>query len=197
MPRDVNTDQRLADIAAATIAVARTAGAHAVTIRSVAKQLGGSTTLVTNYLPSRAALILNALDQGKDRWRQEFDEAVSAARDVDRLTAVIDWSLTSTTDDPVLRTLILEIVANASVEPTMRESLARESDGFRTLLESAAVESGFEHPEHVAEVVYLMVRGAYIASTEDPERWDEAHIRSVIQATLATQPRVSIHQRTT
>ena len=48
MPREVDADQRLADIAAATLHVARDTGAQSVTIRSVARQLGGSTTLVTS-----------------------------------------------------------------------------------------------------------------------------------------------------
>lgn len=187
MPRDVNLDQRLADIAAATISVARTSGAHAVTLRSVAKQLGGSTTLVTNYLPSRAALILNALDQGRDRWRAELDDALAAVPASERLAAVVEWALTSTSDDPVLRALILEIVANASVEPDMAASLRRESDVFRTMLEEAATESGFPDPARVADVTYLMVRGAYIANTEDPAHWDETHVRDVIRATIQLQ----------
>ncbi|WP_062298723.1 TetR/AcrR family transcriptional regulator [Demequina maris] len=189
MPRDVDPTQRLADIAAATIRVARSSGTHAVTIRSVARELGGSTTLVTNYLPSRAALILNALDQGRDRWQEELAATLAGLDARDRLRAVVDWALTSTTDDPVLRTLILEIVANAEIEPVMAEALRRESASFEELLCSAAAESGFAAPEEVADLAYLLIRGAYIASTEDPERWTDAHVREVIHATIEAQPR--------
>ncbi|HJG47134.1 TetR family transcriptional regulator, partial [Corynebacterium variabile] len=62
MPREVDTSARLQRIADATLAVAREQGTRAVTLRAVAKELGGSTTLVTNYLKTRADLILNALD---------------------------------------------------------------------------------------------------------------------------------------
>ncbi|SFS14203.1 transcriptional regulator, TetR family [Microbacterium sp. cf046] len=189
MPRDVDPDKRLADVAAATVQVARTSGAHSVTIRAVATQLGGSTTLVTNYLPSRAALILNALDHGRDRWREELAAALTGVSDEDRLATVIEWSLTSTSDDPVLRTLIMEIVANAAVEPDMAASLHRESTEFRELLRSAAAESGFADPDDVAGLAYLLVRGAYIAATEDPEHWTDARIRDVIQGTVSAQPR--------
>ncbi|MET0781517.1 MAG: TetR family transcriptional regulator C-terminal domain-containing protein [Microbacterium sp.] len=190
MPRDVDLAQRLADVAAATVQVARPWGAHSVTIRSVAGQLGGSTTLVTNYLPSRAALILNALDHGRDRWRDELDAALAGVADEQRLSTVIDWSLTSTSDDPVLRTLIMEIVANAAVEPDMAASLRRESTEFRELLRSAAEESGFAEPDHVAGLAYLLVRGAYIAATEDPDQWTDARIRRTIQGTVSAQPRL-------
>lgn len=189
MPRDVDTDQRLADIAAATIRVARSAGAHAVTIRSVARELGGSTTLVTNYVPSRAALILNALDRGDDRWSQERDELLAAAPPAERFAALIDWSLSSTTDDPVLRTLILEVIVNARFEPDMRTSLLRESRRFQDLLERVADESGYREPAQVAAIAYTMLRGSYIVSTEDPDRWDEDRLRAVIHAALAAHPR--------
>jgi AcrR family transcriptional regulator len=189
MPRAVDHDQRLGDIAAATIRVARAAGAHAVTIRSVALELGGSTTLVTNYLPTRAALILNALDRGRDRWRVELNEALSRAEPEARLAAVIDWALDSTADDPVLRTLILEIVANATLEPVMAESLQRESAAFREQLRAAAADAGFDDPGAVADIAYLLVRGAYVAATEDPRHWDDAHLRGVIQTAVAALPR--------
>lgn len=189
MPREVDSAQRLTDIAAATIAVARASGAHAVTIRSVARQLGGSTTLVTNYLPSRAALVLNALDQGRDRWEAERTDALAQAEPRDRLHALVDWSLSSTSDDPVLRTLILEIVANAGFEPGMAAALQRESTQFIELLAATAREAGFEDPDAVADVTYLLVRGAYIASTEDPGRWTDQHLRRVILGAIEAHPR--------
>lgn len=189
MPRDVDVDQRLRDIAAATVRVADASGAHAVTIRSVATELGGSTTLVTNYLKSRAALILNALDHGRDRWRDELGTALAGVSDGDRLAAVVDWSLTSTSDDPVLRSIILEIVANAGVEPDLAGALRRESAEFRDLLREAATASGYADPARTAAVAYLLVRGAYFAITENPDEWSDAHVRAVIFATLAAQPR--------
>lgn len=183
MPREVDADQRLADIADATVRVARASGAQAVTIRSVARELGGSTTLVTNYLPTRAALITNALDRARDRWRGERDDAEVGTDD--RLTAMLRSTLTSTADDPVLRTLILEIVANAAVEPELRDRLRRESTEFQTELAAAAGDSGHADPQRTAELTYLLLRGATIASAEDPEHWNETHLREVILETLA------------
>jgi len=198
MPREVNADQRLADIAAATIRVARSAGPHAVTIRSVAAELGGSTTLVTNYVPSRAALILNALDRGRDRWQAELDASLAGAGDDDdRFAAIIEWSLTTGPDEPVLRALILEIVANADREPEMRAALHRETIAFQGFLLEEARSAGFADPEHVTGLAYLLVRGAYFASAEDPARWDDAQLRAVIHAALASQPRTGeVHRGT-
>jgi AcrR family transcriptional regulator len=189
MPREVDSTQRLTDIAEATIAVARASGAHAVTIRSVARELGGSTTLVTNYLPSRAALVLNALDRGRDRWEAERSGELTATPPRDRLHALIDRALNSTGDDTVLRTLILEIVAHAGFEPEMAAALRRESTRFLELLETTAREAGYANPASVAEQTYLLFRGAYIASAEDPEFWTEQHLRRVILGAVDALPR--------
>jgi AcrR family transcriptional regulator len=188
MPREVDSAQRLADIAAATIAVARASGTHAVTIRSVARALGGSTTLVTNYLPTRAALILNALDRGRDRWQLAQEDVLSQVEPRQRLRALVDRSLHSSGDDAVLRALVLEIVAHAGFEPEMAAVLRRESTSFRDLLAASARDAGYADPESVAEQTYLLFRGAYIASAEDPERWTETHLRRVILGAVDAYP---------
>lgn len=180
MPREVNPHQRLADIADATVRVARAHGAQAVTIRAVARELGGSTTLVTNYLPTRAALIANALD----RWRRDRD-GIDVTGDADPLTALLEATLTSNADDPVLRTLILEIVANASVEPELGSNLRRESMAFQDELAEASRASGIAQPRALAEIIYLLLRGATIAAAEDPTHWNEAHLREVILETVS------------
>lgn len=58
MPRQVEREQRLDQIAIAALAVARRDGATAVTFRRVATEMGAdSTTVVTHYVDSRAALV--------------------------------------------------------------------------------------------------------------------------------------------
>jgi len=189
MPRDVDLDQRLADIAAATVDVAEREGTHAVTIRSVAKQLGGSTTLVTNYIPSRAGLILNALDHARTRWRTELDELLASRRPEDQLSAVLDWSLSAEGDDSVINSLIIEIVANAAVEPTLRAALQRESLALHELLRSAADASGYVDPIGVADALYVLVRGVTFATLEDPAGWPDPRVRATIDRVLERMPR--------
>ena len=66
MPMDVNADERIRAIALATLDVASERGSAGVTLRAVAERLGGSTTLVTNYLKSRAEL---SGQRGRSRLR--------------------------------------------------------------------------------------------------------------------------------
>lgn len=189
MPREVDTTARLQRIADATLAVAREQGTRAVTLRSVAKELGGSTTLVTNYLKTRSELILNALDHADARWAGELDEALAHCPRADRLLETAKWALFTRSDDTVPRALIIEILANATVEPEMAANLAREAGKVRDLLHTAAVESGFRYPGQVAETAYLLARGASFANIEDADNWPEERAVEVIARVLDTAPR--------
>lgn len=190
MPREVDTSARLQRIADATLAVAREQGTRAVTLRAVAKELGGSTTLVTNYLKTRADLILNALDHADARWNEELEDALSRCAREDRLLVTAEWALFTRSNDTVPRALIIEILANATVEPEMAANLAREAGKVREQLITAASESGFRHPEQVAETVYLISRGASFANIEDAARWPETRALDVIRRILDAAERV-------
>lgn len=190
MPREVDTSARLQRIADATLAVAREQGTRAVTLRAVAKELGGSTTLVTNYLKTRADLILNALDHADARWNEELEDTLSRCTQEDRLLETAKWALFTRSDDTVPRALIIEILANATVEPEMAANLAREAGKVREQLVTAATESGFRHPEQVAETVYLLSRGASFANIEDAARWPETRALEIIRRVLDAAERV-------
>lgn len=189
MPKDIDPEARLRDIADATVRVARASGAHAVTIRAVARELGGSTTLVTNYLPSRAALILNVLDRASARWRADYEHIAAELSPLQRFEALVAGEPDPDETEAVLRALILEIVANADVEATLRDALRRESEAFREALRRTAAEAGFADADLAADLGYLLLRGAYFANAEDPTRWATRRTREVALAALRALPR--------
>lgn len=184
MPKDIDREARLQAIAEATIRVARASGANAVTIRAVARELGGSTTLVTNYLPSRAALILNVLDRASARWRAAYEDVAVDLSPTERFEALVSWQAEPDDTEPVLRALILEIVANAETEPALRDTLRRESASYRAVLRAAADEAGYTDPELATELGYLLLRGAYFANAEDPDHWHAARTNEITLSAL-------------
>jgi AcrR family transcriptional regulator len=188
MPRDIDVEGRLNDIAEATIRVARNSGANAVTIRAVARELGGSTTLVTNYLPSRAALILNVLDRANSRWRSDYERRAQRLDPRTRFEELVTWEDEPGEIEPVLRGLILEIVANAEAEPTLRDALHRESHNYREVLHEAARAAGFLDPELATDLGYLLLRGAYFTNAEDPAYWNHRRTREITLAALRALP---------
>ncbi|MFI0237599.1 TetR/AcrR family transcriptional regulator [Streptomyces sp. NPDC016845] len=172
MPIEVDEVQRLDEIAAATIEVARERGVRAVTIRAVAQRLGGSTAMVTNYIPSRSALMANALRRADKEWGHQEEEALKGTADDDRLPALLRWMCTTTADDEVMRRLLFEIIsegpaAGKEVEQ-VRDSTARaHREGFREL----ATEAGLPSAAEAGDILHLLLRGYWLSTLEDPQSW--------------------------
>lgn len=172
MPIDVDEVQRRKAIAKATLAVAARDGARAVTIRAVAKELGGSTAMVTNYVPTRIALITNAVDAAESRWRTDLDTHVGELQGEERLRATVAWNLTTDPDDLLLRQLWVEMLSSVGIDTdSAGQPETREPHASRRELRDAAADAGVPDPELAADILFLLVRGYFISTVEDPELW--------------------------
>ncbi|MER5253023.1 TetR/AcrR family transcriptional regulator [Streptomyces sp. NPDC002855] len=187
MPIEVDTAQRLDEIAAATIRVARERGVRAVTIRAVAEQLGGSTAMVTNYVPSRSDLMVNAMRHADEEWGRELEGVLEGTQGAERLAAFARWMCTTADDDEVMRRLLMEIVGAGAGAGA---GVGREVDRVRTVaraqrdeLEEVTVAAGTPAPELAADILHLLFRGYWLSTLEDPEGWsDERGTRAVLAA---------------
>ncbi|MEV6756679.1 TetR/AcrR family transcriptional regulator [Streptomyces sp. NPDC051214] len=175
MPIEVDTAQRLDEIAAATIRVARERGVRAVTIRAVAEQLGGSTAMITNYVPSRSDLMVNALRRAEKEWARDAEAALEGVQGSGRLAALARWMCTTADDDEVMRRLLMEIVGSGSGSAS---GSGREVDQVREVaqaqraeLEGVVAEAGVPAPALAADVLHLLFRGYWLSMLEDPDGW--------------------------
>ncbi|MEU6844665.1 TetR/AcrR family transcriptional regulator [Streptomyces sp. NPDC046716] len=185
MPIEVDEAQRLDEIAAATIEVARERGVRAVTIRAVAGRLGGSTAMVTNYIPSRSALMANALRRADKEWGRQEEAALEGADGDERLPALLRWMCTTTPDDEVMRRLLFEIIsegptAGQEVEH-VRNSTAR---AHRESLQELAAEAGIPSAADAGDILHLLLRGYWLSTLEDPESWSAERGTQVTLAVL-------------
>ncbi|MFD5625499.1 TetR/AcrR family transcriptional regulator [Streptomyces sp. NPDC127072] len=185
MPIEVDEARRLDEIAAATIQVARERGMRAVTIRAVAEQLGGSTAVITNYVPSRAGLMVNALRHAEEEWNREIEEELQGLEGPERLSALARWMCTTRGDDEVLRRLLMETIsagpaAGKEVERT-RSDLAR---AHSASLDAVVAEAGPGFPPETADILHLLFRGFWLAALEDSEGWPAERGAQAAQAVL-------------
>jgi AcrR family transcriptional regulator len=171
VPIAVDSSQRLDDIAAATLAIASESGPSAVTVRAVAAKLGGSTTLVTNYVASRSELLANAIRYVQAQWRAEQTALADGFPDpVERLRALVTWFTSTEPDDPAARRIWLSAVARVGDESDAARALRADAADQRVDVGSLLRDAGVDD-EAGADVVYLALRGFYFATTEDPEEW--------------------------
>ncbi|MGW0535127.1 TetR/AcrR family transcriptional regulator [Streptomyces sp. NPDC003032] len=182
MPIDVDEVQRRREIARATLAVAARDGARAITIRAVAKELGGSTAMVTNYVPTRTALITNAVRAAESRWRADLDERVGELDGKERLRATVEWHLSTEPEDLLLRTLWVEMLSSAHVDPQAVDH--REPHESRREFLDASVAAGVPDAELAADVLSLLTRGYFVSTVEDPDYWTPERAGRVARAVV-------------
>ncbi|PAK25888.1 hypothetical protein CJD44_13670 [Streptomyces sp. alain-838] len=182
MPIDVDEEQRRQAIARATLAVAARDGARAITIRAVAKELGGSTAMVTNYMPTRTALITNAVKAAESRWRTDLEAHLDDLSGADRLRATVEWHLSTEPEDRLLRTLWVEMLSSAHTEPhgvDRREPLEARQEFL-----DASIAAGVPDADLAADVLSLLTRGYYVSTLEEPVYWTAERAGRVARAVM-------------
>ncbi|GJF31456.1 hypothetical protein KNE206_41560 [Kitasatospora sp. NE20-6] len=182
MPIDVDEVQRRKAIAHATLTVAARDGARAITIRAVAKELGGSTAMVTNYVPTRSALILNAVRAAESRWRADLESHVGDRTGADRLRATVEWHLSTEPEDLLLRTLWVEMLSSAHTDPAGVDR--QEPRDSRQEFLDASIAAGVPDAALAADVLSLLTRGYYVSSMEEPAYWTAERVARVTKAVV-------------
>ncbi|MER5308809.1 TetR family transcriptional regulator C-terminal domain-containing protein [Streptomyces sp. NPDC002773] len=182
MPIDVDEVQRRKAIAQATLAVAARDGARAITIRAVAKELGGSTAMVTNYVPTRTALITNAVRAAESRWRSDLEAHLGDLSGADRLRATVEWHLTTDPEDLLLRTLWIEMLSSAHSDPNGVDR--QEPYEARAEFLDASLAAGVPDAGLAADVLSLLTRGYYVSTVEEPAYWTPERASRVARAVV-------------
>jgi AcrR family transcriptional regulator len=184
VPIDVDVSQRLREIAEATLAVVDEDTARGVTIRAVAAKLGRSTTVVTNYLPTRSALLLNAVRHALMAWDEDQREIGDPHDGPDALRRTLAWAVGTEGHDMIVRRLFLELVATSDPEADAALPIRASALEGHNELEQAARAAGSGDPGFVADALFLALRGFYLACVEDPERWTSERAEPVVDRLL-------------
>lgn len=195
MPIDVDTDERLADIARATVEVARERGTRAVTLRAVAERLERSTAYITNFVPSRAHLMANALDHARTQWDVERREHLGDLVGVERLAALTRWMCSSSPEENVLRSLWIEVIADVRganrhayevVRGVTDATYGKFLDGAGHVAANDGGPVDHETAGHIADILYLYCRGYEVKAVEDPTVWTDERVQASLELLLRT-----------
>ncbi|MCZ7630796.1 MAG: hypothetical protein M5U19_17945 [Microthrixaceae bacterium] len=192
MPAAIDRDARLDEIAEATVEVATEQGVDAVTIRAVAARMGGSTTVVTRFVASRAALIDNVIRYIEARWNDELRAEVDTRSGTERVRALIGWSTRPGALDQLIRRLWLQALTSDD-DGQPRQVVRDEARHEHARILEAVTGARQEH--WVADVLYLALRGYYVSSVEDPARWSDTRVADDLERLIDTAERTSVQVR--
>ncbi len=114
-----------------------------------------------------------------DTWQADVDQALVGVADAERLRVIMDWSCGTEPEDEILRRLLIELIGRSEFDPELSGMLHRDSAEELDELREAAGQAGAPAPAFAAEVLFLFLRGFYLASLESPDRWTSERVRPV------------------
>ena len=184
MPIQVDLTERRAAIADATVRVAAREGLQAVTIRSVASELGASTTVITNYLPTRTALLVNALQQIESTWLEELEAELVGDNPRDALRramrVAVDWDA-----DELLRFQFwIAVLAVPDRDAEVDRHLVDSTAAMRELFSKLVDHCGHPQATIAADMLVLVAQGAFVSIVETPREWSRERMMVTADAAV-------------
>lgn len=184
MPIQVDLTERRAAIADATVGVAARDGLPAVTIRSIAAELGASTTVITNYLPTRTALLVNALQQIESKWLDELEAELAGAGGAAALRramrVAVDWD-----SDELLRFQFwIAVLASPNRDAEVDQHLVDSTTAMRDLFSDLVDRCGHPRATVAADMLVLVARGAFVSIVETPREWSRERLMETADAAV-------------
>lgn len=182
MPIQVDVGRRRVDIAEATLRVAAREGLGGVTIRSVAAELGASTTVITNYLPTRADLLANAMELLADEWIGELDTVSADLDPGEALVEVMCEAVSWDEQERIRNQFWVAVLSEPNRPAAVAEQLRAESDAVRDRLAKLVEQCGHPDPGAAADLLFLFAQGAFVSMVETPSRWTPERLRNAARA---------------
>ena len=171
MPIQVDIEQRRRAIAEATFAVAAREGIQAVTLRSVAAEMGASTTAITNYLPTRADLLVNAVDEMGREWLEELEGIRTETHGPDALRRLMRAAVAWDAGEYLRCAFWVTLLAEKGRDERIDAHLAETSTQVRSAIEEVVAECGHPRPGDAADMLFLVAQGVFVSIVESPTAW--------------------------
>jgi AcrR family transcriptional regulator len=187
MPRHVDHVQRRREISAAAIRILARGGPSALTLKSLAEELGGSITLVTHFFSTRAELFTALVDDLIVEYDAELAEIEEGADQLGRLKILVQWMLPLTADDIETEAgriaLIPQRGEHAGIDHFFDAMETRMRDLLRSHLQDLL-------PEREIDAAVALLRattnGVVLSAVEHPDRWPRESQLAVVDAVFAS-----------
>lgn len=185
MPRQVDRDERRKEICAAAIKLLAERGPAGLTLRELAREMGGSITLVTHFYPNRSALLDGIIDQSIADYDSDLARLETDLAPADRLRVLLEWMLPleeTGRREEVARIMLLG--GKGSDLPVQRFFDAMESKMRSLLRDHLAPLIPAEHVEPTAEALRVFTNGIVLSVAEHPEDWPASRQLTLLDRVL-------------
>lgn len=172
MPRSLDVQSRKQDIAEATMSLLAQGGSRALTVKALAAELGGSTTLVTHIYPRKADLYEGVLEWLESDLETSLRAAADTTDDRANLRALIEWCLPLDARSLETERMRLGLLPRADDDDSIREFLDKLEMRMRALIrERLAPVVPDEKLDILTAYVRSITNGAVLSAAEHPEKW--------------------------
>lgn len=186
MPIQVDLEARRAEIAAATLRVADRDGLRGVTIRSVASELNASTTFITNYLPTRPALLVNALRHIEERWLGELESELSGSDPATALRAAMRSAVQWDEEELLRSHFWIAVLAVPNRDDELQGYLNESTAAFKFVFTKLVDQCGHGDPAGAADHLLLIAQGAFVSIVETPQEWTNERLVAIADSAVDT-----------
>jgi AcrR family transcriptional regulator len=185
MPRYVDHEDRRRQILVATRQVLAEKGPGGLSFRNVAAAMGGSTTVVTHYYPSRQ-MLLDALVDGMVDWQDDLDELQAGTTDQrQRLRLFLQWMVPADDEGLLEETVRLNLIGEHGSRLRTEHVFNAWDARVRDLL--AQHLDGIVEPDRlpaIVDVLRSVSNGITLSVVEHPTEWPAERQFDVIDEVL-------------
>ncbi|MGW1668165.1 TetR/AcrR family transcriptional regulator [Streptomyces sp. NPDC002324] len=172
MPRYVDPEERVRQIATASLQALSEGGLSELTLRKIARRMGGSITLITHYFPNREALLEAVLEYvlaDTDAFLEELEQIPDPR---ERLRTALEWFLPDTEEALRMERARVALLTHQGAEPVIGRYLQRMEPAMRAVLVRAVEELvPADELDGTVDIMRVWMSGIALSVVEHPEIW--------------------------
>lgn len=185
MPRIVDPHARRQEISEAAIRVLARGGTQALTLKSLAEELGGSITLVTHFFANRDELFVAITDDMIASYDAMFDDTDDGVDAYGRLRSLLTWMSPFTAEDIAMETGRIALIWRRDEHESIAHFFTAMEQRMRSMLRRR-LEGLVPTKDLDNAVAYLraVTNGLTLSAVEHPDLWPPERIEWVIDRAL-------------
>ncbi|MET8977924.1 TetR/AcrR family transcriptional regulator [Streptomyces sp. NPDC004539] len=170
------------DIVVASLKALSEGGLTELTLRKIARRMGGSITLITHYFANREALLNAVLEYvlaDADAILGDLDEITDPR---ERLRVALEWFLPDTEEGLLQERARVALLTHQGAEPIIGEHLRRMEPAMRAVLVRGLEEMvPADELDGAVDLVRVWVSGMALSVVEHPEIWTPERQMAVLR----------------